>query len=126
MAVHIISTKLSKILNSFIKSWVGYFIIGICFQSFIWAGVSGKISGKVIDKETGWIQDFDDIKKAFHPIYKQLDHHYLNEIPGLENPTSEYLSIWIWDRLKPTLSNLSKIEVMETCTSGCIYRGELS
>ena len=53
MAVHIISTKLSKILNSFIKSWVGYFIIGICFQSFIWAGVSGKISGKVIDKETG-------------------------------------------------------------------------
>ena len=79
-----------------------------------------------IEKETGWVQDFADIKNAFNPIYKQLDHHYLNEIPGLENPTSEYLSIWIWDRLKPTLSNLSKLEVMETCTSGCIYRGELS
>ena len=79
-----------------------------------------------IEKETGWVQDFADIKNAFNPIYKQLDHHYLNEITGLENPTSEYLSIWIWDRLKPNLPDLSKIEVMETCTSGCIYRGELS
>ena len=56
----------------------------------------------------------------------QLDHHYLNEIPGLENPTSEHLSIWIWDKLKPNLPDLSQIEVKETCTTGCIYKGELS
>jgi len=53
-----------------------------------------------------------------------LDHHYLNEIEGLENPTSENLVKWIWDRLKPKLDFLSAIEVKETCTTGCIYRGK--
>ena len=80
----------------------------------------------VVKQPTGWIQDFADIKEAFQPIFDQLDHHYLNEIPGLENPTSEYLSIWIWDKLKPNLPDLSQIEVKETCTTGCIYKGELS
>lgn len=73
--------------------------------------------------ETGWIMDFADLKSAFKPIYEQLDHHYLNEIEGLENPTSENLAIWIWNHLKPTLPELSQIEICETCTSGCIYRG---
>ncbi len=73
--------------------------------------------------ESGWVQDFADIKQAFKPLYKQLDHNYLNEIEGLENPTSENLAIWIWDRLKPALPLLSRVKTHETCTSGCIYRG---
>ena len=60
------------------------------------------VSGEV-DATTGWVMDFADIKSAFMPFYEQLDHHYLNDIPGLENPTSEQLSIWIWQRLKPRL-----------------------
>jgi len=76
-----------------------------------------------VDPQLGWVVDFGDIKKAFEPIYDQLDHHYLNEIDGLENPTSEVLARWIWTRLKPRLPGLSKILVGETCTSGCIYEG---
>ena len=68
--------------------------------------------------------DFADIKSIFKPIYEQLDHHYLNEIEGLENPTSENLAKWIWQKLKPQLSQLSKVVIHETCTSGCVYLGE--
>jgi 6-pyruvoyltetrahydropterin/6-carboxytetrahydropterin synthase len=74
--------------------------------------------------EEGWVQDFADISRAFTPLYEQLDHHYLNEVPGLENPTSENLARWIWQRLQPALPLLSQVIVRETCTSGCIYRGE--
>ena len=81
-----------------------------------------EVSGEP-DADTGWVMDFSDIKTAFQPIFDQLDHHYLNEVEGLENPTSENLAIWIWNKLKPALPALSSVEVKETCTSGCIYRG---
>ncbi|MEU2314154.1 6-carboxytetrahydropterin synthase QueD [Streptomyces albidoflavus] len=77
-----------------------------------------------VDPESGWVMDFGDLKKAFKPLEAQLDHYYLNDIEGLENPTSEVLARWIWERLKPTLPDLSALTVRETCTSGCIYRGE--
>ncbi|USA44855.1 6-carboxytetrahydropterin synthase QueD [Spongiibacter taiwanensis] len=80
------------------------------------------VSGE-IDPHTGWLMDFSDIKRAFAPIYEQLDHHYLNDIPGLENPTSEVLTKWIWKATKPRLPALSGVEIRETCTSGCIFRG---
>jgi 6-pyruvoyltetrahydropterin/6-carboxytetrahydropterin synthase len=80
------------------------------------------VSGTV-GKDTGWVIDFAEIKSAFGPLEKMLDHHYLNEIPGLENPTSENIARWIWDRLEPTLNGLSTVVVRETCTSGCLYRG---
>ena len=67
--------------------------------------------------------DFADIKSAFQPLYDQLDHHYLNEVDGLDNPTSERLAAWIWERLKPALPLLSEVVVHETCTSGCRHRG---
>ncbi len=73
---------------------------------------------------TGWIMDFADIQAAFKPLHQFLDHSFLNEIEGLSNPTSEVLARWIWDRLLPTLPQLSAVVVRETCTSGCIYRGE--
>jgi 6-pyruvoyltetrahydropterin/6-carboxytetrahydropterin synthase len=77
-----------------------------------------------VGAHSGWVMDFADIKQAFAPLYEQLDHHYLNDIEGLDNPTSENLARWIWQRLKPTLPNLCQIAIQETCTSGCIYRGE--
>lgn len=85
-------------------------------------GIELRVRG-ALDPELGWVQDFADIKAIFKPIYEQLDHHYLNDIPGLENPTSERLAVWIWDRLKPQLPGLSAVVVQETCTSGCEYRG---
>ncbi len=76
-----------------------------------------------LEPELGWVQDFADISKAFAPIRERLDHRYLNEIPGLENPTSENLCIWIWNELAPSLPMLSRVVVRETCTSGCVYEG---
>ena len=76
-----------------------------------------------IGAQTGWVMDFADVKAAFEPLYRQLDHHYLNDIPGLDNPTSERLAVWIWERLKPTLPGLDEVVVHETCTAGCRYRG---
>lgn len=76
-----------------------------------------------VDPATGWVRDFAEIKNIFKPIHDQLDHQYLNDIPGLENPTSEVLARWIWQKLKPALPELSRIQVMETCTSGCAYYG---
>ena len=80
------------------------------------------VAGEV-DPRTGWILDFAEIKAAFQPLHAELDHNYLNEIPGLENPTSENLAVWIWERLELTLGGLSRVVVRETCTSGCIYNG---
>ncbi|MDP3278868.1 MAG: 6-carboxytetrahydropterin synthase QueD [Deltaproteobacteria bacterium] len=77
-----------------------------------------------VDPTQGWIMDFADLREAFEPLRLQLDHYYLNEIEGLENPTSENLARWIWLRLKTTLPTLSKIVVRETCTSGCVYLGD--
>ncbi len=71
----------------------------------------------------GWVTDFADIKRAFQPIFDQLDHRCLNEIEGLENPTSEVLARWIWARLRPQLTGLSEVVVSETCTTGCRFRG---
>lgn len=76
-----------------------------------------------VHPDAGWVMDFGDIKAALKPILDQLDHWYLNEIEGLENPTSENIARWIWDRLKPSLPFLSRIDISETCTSGCSYAG---
>ena len=76
------------------------------------------------DPKLGWVMDYADISDLFKPLWEQLDHRYLNEIPGLENPTSENVAVWIWHRLKPQLPQLTEIVVAETCTARCVYRGE--
>lgn len=81
------------------------------------------VSGPV-DPHTGWVMDFAEIKAAFKPLYERLDHHYLNDIEGLANPTSENLARWVWAQLKPALPLLSEVAVHETCTAGSRYRGE--
>ena len=85
--------------------------------------VSVHITGPV-GVETGWIRDFDDLTCALAPLLQELDHNFLNEIDGLANPTSEVLARWIWDRLTVPLPELSQVVVQETCSSGCVYRGE--
>lgn len=80
--------------------------------------------GGPVGEETGWVLDFADIKRAFAPLHKQLDHNYLNEIEGLSNPTSENVARWIWSHLHSELPGLATVVVRETCTSGCIYEGD--
>lgn len=80
------------------------------------------VSGE-LDPRLGWVMDYADISAKFKPLWDQLDHRYLNEVAGLENPTSENIAIWIWSRLKPSLPLLSEIVVAETCTAQCVYRG---
>jgi len=75
-----------------------------------------------VDPVLGWVMDFAEIKTAWRDLDDALDHRYLNEVPGLENPTSENLARWIWERLQDRLP-LSAVTVRETCTSGCTYRG---
>ena len=75
------------------------------------------------DAKLGWLIDYAEITEAFKPILEKLDHYYLNEIQGLENPTSENVAAWIWKKLKPRLPLLTEIVVAETCTARAIYRG---
>ena len=84
--------------------------------------VEVHLSGEV-DPVTGWVRDFGDLKEAFEPIEALLDHQVLNEIPGLDNPTSELLAVWLWERLQPDLPELVSIRVSETANSGVVYRG---
>ncbi len=76
-----------------------------------------------VGAQTGWVCDFADIGVAMQPLHEQLDHRYLNDIEGLENPTSEVLAMWIWERLRLKLPALARVVIHETCTSGCEYRG---
>lgn len=85
--------------------------------------VALTITGEM-DKDKGWVMDFADVEQAFQPVLETLDHHYLNEVPGLENPTSEVIARWIWRNLKSELPGLSRVKLWETCESQCIYRGE--
>jgi 6-pyruvoyltetrahydropterin/6-carboxytetrahydropterin synthase len=80
--------------------------------------VEGAVQGT-----SGWVRDFADIGAAMRDVHEELDHRYLNDIAGLENPTSEMLATWVWRRLEPRLPGLSRIVIHETCTSGCEYRG---
>ncbi len=84
--------------------------------------VTVRVEGPV-DPEAGWVVDFAELSSAMAPLLDVLDHHYLNEVDGLDNPTSEVLAMWLWERLAPTLAGLSQVEVRETCTAGCSYGG---
>ena len=76
-------------------------------------------------KESGWLRDFQEIRDAVQGLIdNELDHYYLNEVPGLENPTSENLAFWLWKRLEKELPELKAVTVFETCTSRCTYRGK--
>lgn len=79
-----------------------------------------------VDPATGWVVDFAELSAAFRPVHEALDHRYLNDVAGLENPTSERLAEWVWARVKPELALLSAVVIRETCTSGCRYSGPVA
>jgi len=79
-----------------------------------------------VDPELGWLMDFAEIDEHVNPLVRQLDHQVLNEIEGLDNPTSELLAIWLWKKLSPTLAHLTEVVVSETPTSRCSFRGVAS
>lgn len=68
-----------------------------------------------------WVMDYSDLKAIVKPVIDQLDHKFLNDVQGLENPTAEVVTRWIWQKIKPTLPKLKRIELKETPTSGVIY-----
>lgn len=79
--------------------------------------------GGPVNEETGWFVDYEIVDRAWQPLYALLDHRYLNEIPGLENPTSENLARYLWERLIPDLPALERVTVFETCDARCEYEG---
>ena len=76
-----------------------------------------------VDPATGFVVDFFDLESAFGPLLKQLDHHCLNDISGLENPTAELIAVWIWDRVKPLVPQTAAIVVFETANCWAEYAG---
>ena len=81
-----------------------------------------SIEGEV-DPALGWVYEHGEISRAMAPLVALLDHQYLNEVEGLENPTLENLAAWLWDRLEPLCPGLCEIVVQETPTAWCTYRG---
>ncbi len=77
-----------------------------------------------INEDIGFVIDFSEIDTAFSSVHKIIDHSYLNDIKGLENPSSENLCKWIWTKLIDSLDGLKKIEIKETDSTGCIYKGD--
>lgn len=77
-----------------------------------------------IDKHTGWVCDFHEITRVWQPIHDTLDHRLLNEVPGLENPTSERLAVWLWKALRDRLPGLQSVDVSETGGFVVTYRGQ--
>lgn len=82
-----------------------------------------SIEGEV-DPAIGWVYDHARISRAMEPLLERLDHSYLNEVEGLENPTIENMAAWFWTRLSPRLPGLSQIVIHETPTARCVFRGE--
>ena len=76
-----------------------------------------------VNPETGFVIDFFDIESVFAPLLKQLDHHCLNDIAGLENPTAENIAAWIWVKVKPSLPALAAVRVFETPHCWAEYEG---
>jgi 6-pyruvoyltetrahydropterin/6-carboxytetrahydropterin synthase len=76
-----------------------------------------------VDPLTGFVADFLAIEHVFQPLLDQLDHHYLNDIEGLENPTAENIAIWIWDNTKAALPQLASVVVFETQDCFAEYSG---
>lgn len=85
-------------------------------------GIRLTVRGPV-HPHTGWVLDFAELARAWAPLHEQLDHRVLNEVPGLENPTSERLAVWLWRALHPALPGLAAIEVSETGGFRVTYRG---
>ncbi len=79
-----------------------------------------------LQPKLGWVRDYHEIEKTVKPFLLMLDHQTLNQVPGLENPTSENLALWLYKKLKGPLPELVRISVQETSTTECSYPAPLS
>jgi 6-pyruvoyltetrahydropterin/6-carboxytetrahydropterin synthase len=77
----------------------------------------------LVNEETGWFIDYQVLHDAWAPLFARLDHHYLNDIEGLENPTSEILARWLWGHLSRSIPELERVTVFETADARCEYEG---
>tara|TARA_B100001093_G_scaffold484995_1_gene518928 strand:+ start:444 stop:800 length:357 start_codon:yes stop_codon:yes gene_type:complete len=73
--------------------------------------------------ENEWVMDLENINKHVDPLLKLIDHNLLNDIKGLENPTSENIAKWFWKELKKKIPSISKVEINRPRIGGCIYQG---
>ncbi|NUM59454.1 MAG: 6-carboxytetrahydropterin synthase [Bdellovibrionaceae bacterium] len=74
-----------------------------------------------IQPQIGWLEDYVVLEKKLRPILKQLDHQVLNEIPGLENPTTELICVWLYDKIKRKIKSLHQVTIRETHNTECSY-----
>ena len=86
-------------------------------------GIEIHVEGEVAP-ESGWLMDYADLHSAFDGVRDALDHRLLNEVEGLENPTSEHIARWIWRRLATRLPQLAEVVVRESPSTRCSYRGD--
>lgn len=77
-----------------------------------------------LEENLEWVMDFAELKKNIEPVINSIDHKLLNDIHGLENPTCEKIAVWLWNKIKPFIPQLIKIQLNETPTSGVVYEGE--
>lgn len=77
-----------------------------------------------LEKKLEWVMDFAEMKNVIDPVVKSIDHKLLNNVSGLENPTCEIIAVWLWNKIKPEIPLLTKIELHETPTSGAVYEGK--
>ena len=76
-----------------------------------------------VDEKTGWLIDFGVIDDAWAELFTRVDHHNLNDVPGLENSTCENIAVYVWREVRRTIPQLSAVTVWETSDSSCTYRG---
>jgi 6-pyruvoyltetrahydropterin/6-carboxytetrahydropterin synthase len=77
-----------------------------------------------LDPHLGWVMDFAELKNVIEPLVKHVDHKFINNLEGFENPTCENMVLWFWNQIKPKVPQLCKIELKETPTSGAVYEGK--
>ena len=78
-----------------------------------------------LDPKIGWVIDYNDISERIKPLLQMIDHRVLNEVEGLENPTSELLAKWLYERALKVLPQLKRVTVAETPLTECTYPAPL-
>ncbi|OYZ11011.1 MAG: 6-carboxytetrahydropterin synthase QueD [Bdellovibrio sp. 28-41-41] len=74
-----------------------------------------------INAKIGWLVDYNDIAKTAAPLIKKIDHKLLNDVPGLKNPTTENITVWLFEKLKPVMPELVQVIIQETSDTECSY-----
>ncbi len=85
--------------------------------------VTVKLKGD-INRKNNWVMDLEELDSFVDPELSKLDHSILNEVDGLEKPTSENIAKWLWSKLIKKIPNLDSIEINRPRIGGCIFNGD--